>query len=54
MNDQVKTVLAKHIVDTLLALVVGFKFVEGLATVVTEKPVMVVVLLFLVHELGIS
>ena len=56
MDDQLVTLLAEHVVDTLLALVVGLLLVEGFAAVVAEEPVVVAVwglLLLLVHGLGV-
>lgn len=57
VDNQVETLLAKHVVLTLLALVIGVVLVKCLATIVAEEPVvlkvgiLIFLILLLVHLL---
>lgn len=49
MNNQIIAFLTEHVVLTLSALIVGFLFMESLATIITKEPIMIEVL-FLFHH----
>ncbi len=46
VDNEIKTILAKHIILAFSTLIVCFVLLEGFATIVTEKPIMLKVFFF--------
>jgi hypothetical protein len=54
VNDKLVTVLAEHVVNTVLAFVIGLILLEGFTTVITKEPIMIEIFFLLIHGLCIG